>query len=378
MQLKFGENLRALRQNAGITQDRLAEYLGITSQAVSRWESGLCYPDLEFLPGIASYFHTTVDALLGCDRTEQEQNDAILAMSALLSAGKREEAVQFAHEKLALYPGNHALAVLLSSAMLLYGKTEANAVERYREGEMLCRRVLRDNQDVTVVGDMLRMTAKNTLSHLLLQQDKREDAVRIAIELPSFTSGQEFLLIRLQPPAEKSAYLASVLPDYLKMLTGGLIDPLTAPEENRVVRYSAADCRRTLAIWDSVYDAAEEYLEKDARYAPFLYGYLTFRLARLLTTEPDSDVELADILRRFAKCVAADGTDRSSHATMETIRKRDLAYHGAQTPAPDCSAQAKAAFFYDGYLADRAETTAPYAALWRETIDELQKIRFQA
>ena len=54
MQLKFGENLRALRQNAGITQDRLAEYLGITSQAVSRWESGICYPDLEFLPGIAS------------------------------------------------------------------------------------------------------------------------------------------------------------------------------------------------------------------------------------------------------------------------------------------------------------------------------------
>ena len=114
MQLKFGENLRALRQNAGITQDRLAEYLGITSQAVSRWESGICYPDLEFLPGIASYFHTTVDALLGCDRTEQEQNDVILTMSALVSAGKREEAVQFAHEKLALNPGNHALAVLLS------------------------------------------------------------------------------------------------------------------------------------------------------------------------------------------------------------------------------------------------------------------------
>ena len=43
MQLKFGENLRVLRQNAGITQDRLAEYLGITSQAVSRWESGVSH-----------------------------------------------------------------------------------------------------------------------------------------------------------------------------------------------------------------------------------------------------------------------------------------------------------------------------------------------
>ena len=370
MQLKFGENLRILRQNAGVTQDRLAEYLGITSQAVSRWESGTCYPDLEFLPGIASYFHTTVDALLGCDRTEQEQNDAILAMSALLSAGTREDAVQFAHEKLALYPGNHALAVMLASAMLLYGSTEPHAAERYREGESLCRRVLRDNQDVTVAGDLLRLTAKNTLSHLLLRQDKREDAIRFAIELPSFTSGQEFLLIRLQPPAEKSAYLASVLPDYLKMLTGGLIDPLTAPEENRVVRYSAAVCRRTLAIWDSVYDAAEEYLGKDARYAPFLYGYLTFRLARLLTEKAGVEAELSDVLRRFDKCIATDSTDRYSLAAMESIRKKDPAYHGLQTPAAECSAHTKAAFFREGYLADNADIA--YEALWREVFETLQ------
>lgn len=370
MQLKFGENLRILRQNAGVTQDRLAEYLGITSQAVSRWESGTCYPDLEFLPGIASYFHTTVDALLGCDRTEQEQNDAVLAMSALLSAGTREDAVQFAHEKLALYPGNHALAVMLASAMLLYGSTEPHAAERYREGESLCRRVLRDNQDVTVAGDLLRLTAKNTLSHLLLRQDKREDAIRIAMELPSFTGGQEFLLMRLQASEQKSAYLASILPGYIAMLTGGLIDPLTEPEENRVVRYSISDCRRVLAIWDSVYDAAEPYIGKDARYAPFLYGYLTFRLARLLTEKAGVEAELSDVLRRFDKCIATDSTDRHSLAAMESIRKKDPAYHGLQTPAADCSAHTKAAFFREGYLADNADIA--YEALWREVFETLQ------
>lgn len=370
MQLKFGENLRILRQNAGVTQDRLAEYLGITSQAVSRWESGTCYPDLEFLPGIASYFHTTVDALLGCDRTEQEQNDAVLAMSALLSAGTREDAVQFAHEKLALYPGNHALAVMLASAMLLYGSTEPHAAERYREGESLCRRVLRDNQDVTVAGDLLRLTAKNTLSHLLLRQDKREDAIRIAMELPSFTGGQEFLLMRLQAPEQKSAYLASILPGYLAMLNGGLLDPVAEPEENSVIRYSITDCRRVLAIWDSVYDAAEPYIGKDARYAPFLYGYLTFRLARLLTEKAGVEAELSDVLRRFDKCVATDSTDRYSLAAMESIRKKDPAYHGLQTPAADCSAHTKAAFFREGYLADNADIA--YEALWREVFETLQ------
>ena len=370
MQLKFGENLRTLRQNAGVTQDRLAEYLGITSQAVSRWESGACYPDLEFLPGIASYFHTTVDALLGCDRAEQEQNDAVRTMSALLSAGKREDAVQFAHEKLALYPGNHALAVMLASAMFLYGKTEPYAAERYREGESLCRRVLRDNQDVTVAGDLLRLTAKNTLSYLLLRQDKREDAIRIAMELPSFTGGQEFLLMRLQAPEQKSAYLASILPGYLAMLNGGLLDPMAEPEENSVIRYSITDCRRVLAIWNSVYDAAEPYIGKDARYAPFLYGYLTFRLARLLTEKAGVEAELSDVLRRFAKCVATDGTDRHSLAAMESIRKKDPAYHGLQTPAADCSAHTKAAFFRKGYLADNTDTA--YEALWREVFETLQ------
>ena len=145
-----------------------------------------------------------------------------------------------------------------------------------------------------------------------------------------------------------------------------------------MVRYSIAECRRTLAIWDSVYDAAEVYLGKDARYAPFLYGYLHFRLAYLLTAEPDAFSELAEALRRFVKCVTVDGTDRSAHTTMETIRKRDPAYHGTQTPASDCSAQAKAAFFYDGYLTDGTEAVGPYAELWRETIEKLQSIRAKA
>lgn len=56
MNIKTGEKIKFLRKKAGITQERFAEYLGITPQAVSRWESENCYPDIECLPGIADFF----------------------------------------------------------------------------------------------------------------------------------------------------------------------------------------------------------------------------------------------------------------------------------------------------------------------------------
>ena len=45
--IKLGERIKEFRQRNGRTQDALAEELGVTAQAVSRWEKGICYPDME-------------------------------------------------------------------------------------------------------------------------------------------------------------------------------------------------------------------------------------------------------------------------------------------------------------------------------------------
>ena len=52
--IKIGKKIRLLWKNNDVTQDKLAAYLGVTPQAVSRWESEICYPDIETLPQIAS------------------------------------------------------------------------------------------------------------------------------------------------------------------------------------------------------------------------------------------------------------------------------------------------------------------------------------
>ena len=59
----IGQNLRAYRKRCGCTQQALAKALGVTAQAVSRWERGNCYPDLLLLPKIAAYFDISIDRL---------------------------------------------------------------------------------------------------------------------------------------------------------------------------------------------------------------------------------------------------------------------------------------------------------------------------
>ena len=59
----IGQNLRAYRKKCGCTQKALAIALGVTTQAVSRWERGNCYPDLPLLPRIAAYFDISIDQL---------------------------------------------------------------------------------------------------------------------------------------------------------------------------------------------------------------------------------------------------------------------------------------------------------------------------
>lgn len=71
MKLNLGNHIRANRRHMNLTQEQLAEKLGTSPQAVSRWENGTTYPDLELLPVIASFFGVSVDTLLGC--TEEEK-----------------------------------------------------------------------------------------------------------------------------------------------------------------------------------------------------------------------------------------------------------------------------------------------------------------
>jgi len=69
----FNELFKMLRKEKKLTQEQIAEILGVSPQAVSRWENAAAFPDVTLLPQIAEYFETTIDELLGVRKTNKEQ-----------------------------------------------------------------------------------------------------------------------------------------------------------------------------------------------------------------------------------------------------------------------------------------------------------------
>ena len=63
--MTIGKNIAELRKNSGMTQEQLAETLGVSSQSVSKWENDVTMPDIMLLPVIAGCFDITVDELYG-------------------------------------------------------------------------------------------------------------------------------------------------------------------------------------------------------------------------------------------------------------------------------------------------------------------------
>lgn len=89
--MKIGSNIAALRKEKGITQEELANALGVSAQAVSKWENNSSCPDVSLLTVIADYFGVTVDALLRSGAEEITRPDPPAADSnvAAVRGGKR-------------------------------------------------------------------------------------------------------------------------------------------------------------------------------------------------------------------------------------------------------------------------------------------------
>ncbi|MBE5784051.1 MAG: helix-turn-helix transcriptional regulator [Clostridiales bacterium] len=73
METSLGKRIAALRRQMGMTQDELAEKLGVSAQAVSKWENDLSCPDIMLLPRLAQYLNTSVDVLLSGEPEPETQ-----------------------------------------------------------------------------------------------------------------------------------------------------------------------------------------------------------------------------------------------------------------------------------------------------------------
>ena len=153
MDISLSEQLKRLRKAKGNTQEELAAHIGITTQAVSKWERGEGYPDITLLPAIAAYYGASIDDLLGVGENEREKklNAYREKDRELFRQGKSAERVALMREATKEFPNELTMVCGLMWALSAEDRKK-NADEIIACGE----RILRESTDNTERNSALR------------------------------------------------------------------------------------------------------------------------------------------------------------------------------------------------------------------------------
>ena len=192
--LYLSENLKKYRIMKGLTQEDIADYLGITAQSVSKWERDECYPDIEFLPALANIFETSVDLLIGMDviRAEETRYNIHKSANEFQRNGDYDSAEKVYRDALLIYPNKPGMILGLAGVLALKGKYE-ESVELIEKGLPLS------------INEKQKSTMRAALCFLYLKCGNAEKAAELASTLPHTRESREVIqpLIAREPNPEE-------------------------------------------------------------------------------------------------------------------------------------------------------------------------------
>lgn len=200
MELKIGEKLKHMRRMKNLTQEEVAAHLGISFQAISKWERGDGYPDITMLPALANYFHVTVDELIGMDElASAEHYGKINRQWEENNREKRNrENVQLMRQALKQYPGDALLMVQLSTSLEKLDGTASERAKYLQESIAVQEQILRYCEDSEVRGA--------TMYNICFAYEKageHEKALEQARKLPNLYKARENALTILLDGEER-------------------------------------------------------------------------------------------------------------------------------------------------------------------------------
>lgn len=277
--IKIGDNIRRLRRERGLTQETLAEFLGVTFQSVSKWERGESCPDISMLPAIATFFGVTTDELLDVNGEERkakikayidEYNDLRMKNSPYVFEQISKAVKEF--------PGDYDLLVRYLE-MLIYEKSGADSDSEkiIDEVESIYDRILRFCTD-----DQIRIQAKrlvcmyyNTMGHVTKDEKYVSKKMAIADEMPNMMNSKEYIRTVINLPEEEhfSACRNALGCELLLML--GTVSNLIHYKDRFSDEYKIQAMEKVLGVLRLIYD--------DGNYGVCYRSYV-FMLADLAKT----------------------------------------------------------------------------------------------
>ena len=119
----IGEVIYRLRKEKSITQEQLASFIGVSTAAVSKWESGASYPDITLLPVLATFFNVTIDKLLNfkIDICKEEVMEIYKECEAVFSSNENfNAAVELSKDYIKKYPSSYLLKFRIAYLFFAY------------------------------------------------------------------------------------------------------------------------------------------------------------------------------------------------------------------------------------------------------------------
>ena len=308
--IKLGERIKEFRQRDGRTQDALAEALGVTAQAVSRWEKGICYPDMEVIPSIANYFNVSIDVLFGYDHERSQRADALARQineMIRLNNGKdvsMDECIALAREALIEFPGNEKLTLALASALFTagyvrYGEHHVEGDEGYSVYDIVRHREyiewkeairLYEKLLLSLNSGEMRQQAVIELSQLYKNTGEHEKALLLAQSAPDINATRLMLRINAFDGKEEVAASGEALLDMIIRSTE-LIESIVRTEIHMPPNTAAEMIKNATMMFDLVY--TDHFYGKSSAWLACLNMLRSYYL--WLAGEKDSAFEALDI-----------------------------------------------------------------------------------
>lgn len=270
----IARNISLLRKERKLTQDQLAEFLGVTKASVSKWETGQSYPDFPTLPRLATFFGVTVDELIGYE--PQLSRDRIRTECAALRQAFAtrgfDDAVAAAQALVRDYYSCYPLLAQVASVYVNHLDQAPGPQEREElisQAVALCQRV---REHSSIPADIKMVNALE--SGLLLMQGRADDAAALLEDTITPETGEAIILA--------SAYKMQGQPDKAAAALQSTLMQALALSVNTLA-VMAADCagdptrleethRRTVALMDA-FDFEHVFLNAAASHLQFAQAF---------------------------------------------------------------------------------------------------------
>ena len=173
MKIAIGEKIRFYRKKWSMTQEQLAEAMGVTVGAVSKWESGQSIPDVEMIVELACFFETSVDVLLDYGWERESRGNVVEKLQRFPVDKNLQEGMRYAEKALQKYP--NSFDVVYRSAQIYFltmdPKYMLRAVELYESALRLI--------DQNTNNEINAMSIQNCIANCYCYMDRMDDAIEI-------------------------------------------------------------------------------------------------------------------------------------------------------------------------------------------------------